>query len=182
MGFILAHRIISWLAIVILVFLAAAAAAYSSYEGSPVRQWLEEKAEEAKDLNAPEMTGLAPWLLANLPEDYVLPKLDQEQRLPVNNIPLEEQHRSADEIAEWLMVVVAESLAFDTQNYEQVTRQVTRYFLPFAYDQYLEFLKQGNIEQTLQENDLRLYSFVQEKPYLLNKGSLDGSYRWLFEV
>jgi hypothetical protein len=107
------QTIISWIATIILVVLAAAAAAYSSYEGSPVRQWLEEKAEQAKEFNAPEQTGLAPWLLAELPEGQVPPKMEMENRLPVNNIPLEQQHRSADEVAEWLMVVIAESLAFD---------------------------------------------------------------------
>ncbi len=164
-----------------LVVLAAGAAAFASYEGSPVRQWLETRAA-AKKSETPEVLYLAPFV--EIPENYVPPQSSEEleNRLPINRIPLEDQHRSADEIGEWLMVVIAESFAFDSRDFGKNINEVSRYYIPAAYDQYTAFLEQAGFKDVIEKNDLRLHSFVQDAPFLLNKGSLEGRYRWLFEV
>jgi hypothetical protein len=132
--------------------------------------------------NAPENTYIAPFV--DIPEGYTPPKTKEEldRRLPVNRTPMEKQHRSSDEIASWLTTVVSESFSFDSKNYDEVTKEVSKYYIPYSYEQYIGFLEKGAVEETIRQNDLSLHNYVQDKPFLINKGSLEGRYRWLFEV
>lgn len=172
-----------WFIFFVFLIVAAGAAAFCSYEGSPLRVWLEKRAEEERNAPTPENTLLAPFA-TDVPENYTPPttKEDIASRLPINKVPLDQQHRNEREISDWIVKIVAESLAFDGENFDNVTTNIGKYFIQSAYDEYTEFLQKGNFKNSLVSNNLRLYSFVESTPVLVTKESLEGRYRWLFKV
>jgi hypothetical protein len=136
---------------------------------------------EKKEGPQPEDTLIAP---------FADPALQQEAQtkdpgkpvLPVNAVPLNLPHRTAREVARWIMIATAESLSFDTGTFDARQKKVATYFTPEAYQKYLTFLDTGFYREKLRSGSISLHNFVREEPFMINNGVVDGSYRWLFEV
>lgn len=105
-----------------------------------------------------------------------------ETTLPVNAVPLTQPHRTAEEIAGWLQKVIPESLDFDAQGIEERLARPPAALTPGAARQYTDFLETSGFHENLKKGAFHLHSYVQETPFLLNKGLSNNTYSWLFEV
>ena len=92
------------------------------------------------------------------------------------------QHMSSAEVSLVLKQVIAETLSLTPANYDATVKNVQKYFTPAAYQQYLAFLAQTNMKQTLNEQGLQSGAFPEQDPLELNSGVFGTAYKWLFEV
>jgi hypothetical protein len=102
--------------------------------------------------------------------------------LPENKIALNLPHRNVDQVADWVVMAVSESLTYAVADTEKTYNQNLRHFDDASRAQYIEFMGTSGILSVLHSKKYYLRSFAQEKPLLLNEGVVDGRYRWLFEV
>lgn len=109
-------------------------------------------------------------------------KIEAGQALPENAVPLEISHRSPQEIGDWLMTAVSDAMSFELA--EDGTKPALKrdYFTPAGVAQFEEFLERTGIQKVIDSKKYHLRSFVRQSPLLLNEGSAQGHYRWLFEV
>jgi hypothetical protein len=127
-------------------------------------------AVDPKELEKPQDPAAA---LKNPPPKFALPE---------NKTPLDQPHRDALEISEWLTTVSSDVLTFDKADYRGKLDSTAKYFTAAGRDQYVKFLTDNNIIKVLDSGKFDVRSFVQEQPLLLNEGAVNGTYRWLFEV
>lgn len=102
--------------------------------------------------------------------------------LPFNAVPLDQPHRTADEIANWLVTAVSNALSFSPQNFAEVQNTVSNSFTPEGLAAYRSFLATSGFQSRVAQNNEVLRNYIQELPFLLNKGEVGGVYHWLFEV
>jgi hypothetical protein len=109
-------------------------------------------------------------------------KIEAGQTLPENAVPLDISHRSPKEIGDWLMTAVSDALSFEIP--QDGTKPVlkSQYFTPAGLKQFEDFLERTGIQKVLDARKYNLRSFVRQTPLMLNEGSVQGHYRWLFEV
>jgi len=134
----------------------------------------------------PEDTLMAPFID---PEDAYLAPDDNALAIPhtpETGINLEEEldlpHRSKDEIAEWLIKAVSETLNIEPETYATHRELLKTGLDMYALEDFDQFMQNSNILASLQSQNLKLHSYVEEKPVLLNAGPVEGRYRWLFEM
>jgi hypothetical protein len=101
------------------------------------------------------------------------------------NTDLAEPHRDEDQVGDWLTNKVSEIL--DTpgngqKGWDRHVESLTPLMTKSAIESYVNFMNESNILGTLTANSLQIHAFVEQKPLLLNKGVVDGRYRWLYEV
>jgi len=96
--------------------------------------------------------------------------------------PMDVAHRGEEQIGKWLMTAVSEIMMFEKPDYKASLREARPYFDAVGYKEYLTFLQSNNILKVLGSEEYYIRSFVQEIPFLLNEGAVDGRFRWLFEV
>lgn len=154
-----------------------------------------------KDNNAP-VKGPGQTLFSpfnDLPEDstphnkvdelvpYVGPT-DQGSETSALDMP----HRSQGEVADFLVHAITEMLSMGVDPTDKSRKK------PWTYEDHLQmlstgldanalaqlggFMEKSNILQILQANNQIMRIIVDDQPLLLNKGAVDGSYRWLYEV
>lgn len=92
------------------------------------------------------------------------------------------QHMSTTEVSTVLTQIIAESLSLNANNYDSVVAAQQKYFTPAAYQQYLAFLTQTNMKQTLTEQNLQSGAFPEQDPLELNSGVFGTAYKWLLEA
>jgi Type-IV b secretion system, inner-membrane complex component len=132
-------------------------------------------------VDQPSRTLVAPFAeqgqaIEKLPTATSLPEL------PENRIPLDQAHRSASEMAEWLTMSVSEVLTFKNANLNDVLEQNKKYFDANGQAQFVAFMNEKNMTKVLETGNFNMHPFVQQTPLVLNQGVVDGRYRWLFEV
>ena len=129
----------------------------------------------------PSKTLIAPFAA---PEDanQKNPEASVPTVLSVNDVNLDQPHRNPGDIGEWVDKVVAEVLTFDPDTYASLLVQMRGGCTDGAIAEYREWVEGTGIYAALQENGLQMNGVVLEKPYLLNEGVVDGSYKWLFEI
>ncbi|MCF8495210.1 MAG: DotI/IcmL family type IV secretion protein [Alphaproteobacteria bacterium] len=98
------------------------------------------------------------------------------------DLPLENAHRTREEIGQWLMMSVSETLTFDEYEFGDVPKTNRRFFDESGFRFYRDFLEDQSILKVLRSGKFHMRSIIQEHPLLLNEGPVDGRYRWLFEV
>lgn len=102
--------------------------------------------------------------------------------LPEDHIPLDRAHKDNEEVGDWAMMTLGESLTFTKPDMQSGLAPTAKYFDAAGRAQYLAFLKDSGIETTLANGKYRMHAFVQEQPLMLNQGGIDGRYRWLVEA
>ena len=102
--------------------------------------------------------------------------------LPVNSATLDQPHRSAADLAQWLQQVIAESLSFSAAGYPDHVKQLERGFTPAAINEFNAWATATGIVNALEQNQMQLNGFVSDLPFLLNEGVVAGRYRWLYEI
>lgn len=102
--------------------------------------------------------------------------------LPVNATPLDQPHRTADEIATWLVTSVSNALTFTPSAYDKQQAGLVDSFTPEGLATYRSFMESSGFQTRVTANRQILSNYIQELPFLLNKGAVGGAYHWLFEV
>ncbi|GJL86175.1 MAG: hypothetical protein DHS20C02_19500 [Micavibrio sp.] len=122
----------------------------------------------------PEDTLIAPFA-------YEDPSLSEETKTK-EGLPLNVAHRGNREIGEWLMQAVSEGMTFESGNFQEELKGTTSYFDEPGHKEYLAFLQESGIIKVLESEKYHIRSFVQHAPLLLNEGSVENRYRWLYET
>ncbi len=144
-------------------------------------------AEPEEEGPSPEETLRAPFANDKPPkqdhEKSAIERLYRPHEGPRSNtLSLAGPHRHAEEIGVWLMGVVTDALEFNAINFPENQRRVEVHFTDSGYQDYMDFITQGNFLEILARRNLHLHAVAEEKPFLLNKGALNGRFRWLFEI
>ena len=154
------------------------------------------------DSNAPvkgtDQSLEAPWLAnqptakkphsANAIDDFYVGPVDQGSETSTLDMP----HRSQGEVADFLVHAITEMLSMGVDPTDKSRKK------PWTYEDHLQmlstgmdanalaqlggFMEKSNILQILQADSLVMRVIVDDQPLLLNKGAVDGSYRWLYEM
>jgi hypothetical protein len=93
---------------------------------------------------------------------------------------IDQPHRSSDQIGEWLTSIVTQALTIDPRNYK--TDGFSPLFTPYAFKEYQTYLTNQKTIDMLNANNMKLTAFAESKPVLVQEGTLDGTYRWLFRI
>lgn len=102
--------------------------------------------------------------------------------LPVNAVPLDKPHRSVTTVGEWVQGVLPEIMTIAGADYKAELEKTAPYFDKIGRQEFMTFLQEKGIQRVLDSKRFHVRGFVQDVPFLLNEGELDGSYRWLFEI
>lgn len=97
-------------------------------------------------------------------------------------IALDQPHRGNQQVGEWLGPVLAGMLDFSAAGYDEHVRKMETGADERARADFHGFVIGSNILDTLNEHNYRLTASIEGTPLLLNKGAVDGRYRWLFET
>lgn len=92
------------------------------------------------------------------------------------------QHMSGPEISAYLNEIIAEGLSLTPSNYNRTVAGMAKYFTPSAYEQYKNYLTQGNFAQTLSSRSLQSGAYCESPPFEVNSVVQNGIYKWLFEA
>ena len=101
---------------------------------------------------------------------------------PQGNASLEDPHRGNEQVGEWLAKSVAQMLNFAPAGYEGHVAALAAYADERGRTEFHSFIVNSNILTTLNGNNYQLRGNAEGAALLLNKGAVDGRYRWLFEV
>ena len=103
-------------------------------------------------------------------------------RLPENQIPMDQPHRSKEQIKTWVVTHTSEAMSFLTGDIDESLALTKGDFSPAGREEYLAFMRRTALLQPLTGGDTTMRSVVREEPFLLNEGAVNGHYRWLYEV
>lgn len=101
---------------------------------------------------------------------------------PDIQIDMAEPHRAVPQVADWTALSVGVMLNFDAAGYGTHITAMSGYADDKTLGDFQSFVDQNKILDTLKNGNLRVTSSVEEMPLLLNKGAVDGVYRWLYEI
>ncbi len=101
---------------------------------------------------------------------------------PINTTDLSKSHRSEEDISEWLESVISEIMTFDTNNYLKETQEKSAYFSERGWKEYIRFLESSNLKNAVLSPEYKIATIVSEPPFVLNKGALNNSYKWLYDI
>ena len=138
------------------------------------------------------LAGLGPLLRNYTPDEEVLNKeaaveagefikTVADESTPEKST-LENPHRSNAQVGEWLALAVSDIINFQPDTYDQHVRDITKIADERARTEFHSFITNSNTLDTLTKNNYQLRANTEGDALLLNKGVIDGSYRWLFEV
>lgn len=108
--------------------------------------------------------------------------VDKSAGLPEDMIAQDLPHRTTAQIADWLTTKTGESLTYTASDYRVDLAKIQKNFTPDGYQQYTAFLAQTALQPLIISGNISLHSYVAEPPLLINKGPINGSFKWLFEV
>ncbi len=135
--------------------------------------------KEEKEID-PSGTLVAPFA------EKTLKPLTQEDRykalVATNNVAVDQPHRSDRELGEWLMHALAQTLSFDSSNFNSHLPELANGFSPAGLEQFKAWAIDSGILGALESNGMQLNGFVTDVPFLLNQGTIAGRFRWLYEV
>ena len=103
---------------------------------------------------------------------------DSKTNMNELNLP----HRSPEQIGEWITSIATQALTIEPATFEDKTNNFGGFFLPYAMQEYRNYLTNNQVLESLRANNMRLTAFAESKPILIQEGVLDGTYRWLFRV
>ena len=106
----------------------------------------------------------------------------QIERSSANPVPLKHAHTNEAEIGKWLMMAISETMSFQVGKDENILEKNSKFFAPSGQQQLEAFLKANNIQKVMESGRYNIRSFVRENPLLLNSGTADNRFRWLYEV
>jgi hypothetical protein len=178
------------LLIVVTIMLTMGGAYAIRNNGLPdlLAQWFPSVFDPDRDKPQPEDTLIAPFA-----EDTTAqrPRADDDNALKIPFTPVEGEsqdnmlnmpHRSKKEIGDWLVSKVSDIMNVTADEYPAHLAALKPIMTEFAIRDYDGFMRNSNILGTMAQANLKLQSYVEEEPLLLNSGEADGRYHWLLEM
>jgi hypothetical protein len=89
-------------------------------------------------------------------------------------------HMTAHALREWVMQAVTNALTFDPQDTELAKKRAS-FFEPYAMTEFQNWMAASGINQSL-GGAYTLRTVLSSDPTLLSEGTLNGTYRWVFDV
>ncbi len=108
-------------------------------------------------------------------------KISGSEQAP-GSASLEEPHRGNEQVGEWLEQSVAQMMNFAPASYDEHVRALSAYADERARADFHGFIVNSNILDTMNKSNFQLRGSTEGAALLLNRGAVDGHYRWLFEV
>ncbi len=139
--------------------------------------WLEFFFPTVKTEPTPAETLKAPFA----DQDMVIEEMDALGNAS-NMTPLHLKHRTNDVIERWVQEVVPEMLSYTSNGYVQQFSKKIINFSKAGSDEYKVFLQSANYITTLKAGNYSITGFVTNYPVILNEGSVEGSYSWVFQT
>ncbi len=96
--------------------------------------------------------------------------------------PLYLRHRPNEIITKWVEDTLPALLSYNTNSYNQQYGQKIVNLSKSGVDEYLRFLQEKNFITTLKTGRYDITGFVKNTPVVINEGSVDGRYLWLYEA
>lgn len=142
-------------------------------KANPLKKWLPElfKERHVGTEDDPAVTLIAPFA------KNVSRSPDRRSAVPLNK-----PHRSEEEIAQWLNNTIAILMSFQTSNYLKETQSKAPHFDETGWEQFSRFLQYSNLDNAIRSDSYEINTIVNGQPLLLNKGEINGSYKWLYEI
>ena len=138
------------------------------------------------------LAGLGPLLRHYTPDEEVLNKEAAVEagefiktvvdEMAPKMSTLEEPHRSNAQVGIWLSLAISNIINFQPDSYDQHVRDIAKIADDRARTEFHSFIVNSNTLDTLTKNNYQLRGNTEGDALLLNKGAIDGRYRWLFEV
>ena len=95
---------------------------------------------------------------------------------------LTDAHLSDSELKTWINTIVSQALTINNKDYYNALFQIDTHFTDEGFNQYEDYLKNAKVFDFVQEGQYALNVIVEEPPLSLNSGSVDGAYRWLYQL
>jgi len=95
---------------------------------------------------------------------------------------IDEAHRTDKELKSWITRAASESMAFEGQKSQETLNAVRRYFTADGFRQYEEYLAAANVVQSVDQSNYNVNVLIEQPPLLLNSSSIEGVYRWLYQM
>ena len=134
----------------------------------------------------PEPEGPDPAETLRAPFSYDTPRTgDIEGDVapkPTNVVPLKHAHTNEAEIGKWLVTAVSDAMSYKVGDEPDISKPNSKYFAQSGLEQYKDFLVKNNIQKVVESGRYNIRSFVKETPLLLNSGSANDRFRWLYEI
>lgn len=161
----------------ILIYITFSLALLQSAQANILQSWFPElfAKHEVGTEHDPQKTLTAPF--AN-------PELKAQTRnfSPDNAIALNKPHRNNTDISRWLTDNISRIMTFESTDYLRETQDKAAFFNETGWQQYIKFLTDSKINNAISSPQYGIYTFVDDLPLLLNKGAINDSYKWLYEV
>lgn len=134
----------------------------------------------------PEADEPDPGETLKAPFSYETPKadniVDDVTAKSTNVVPLKHAHTTGAEIGKWLVTAVSDAMSYNVGDEPDISETNGKYFAQSGLAQYRDFLTKNNIQKVIESGRFNVRSFVKEDPLLLNSGSANDRFRWLYEV
>lgn len=101
---------------------------------------------------------------------------------PEDSVAQDLPHRTAAQVADWVTTKTSEALTYTDADYRLDLAKIQKDFTPEGYQQYTSFLASTELQPLITSGNYSLRSYVTETPLLLNKGPVNGGFKWLYEV
>tara|TARA_B100001989_G_scaffold37411_2_gene22493 strand:+ start:2987 stop:3670 length:684 start_codon:yes stop_codon:yes gene_type:complete len=131
-----------------------------------------------EDKTKPTDDGRAPFA----DPDAIMDGPSLEEKMAGNTSPLHIRHRLNSEIAKWVEAEISIAMTYDAENYKDQYAQKAKSFDKKGLEEYVKFLQDNKIVQTLKSGAYDVRGIVKDVPVLLNEKAIGGRYRWLYRA
>lgn len=95
---------------------------------------------------------------------------------------LSSSHRTIKEIELWTQNAAIEVLTFSKGDHEERFAEFKPYFTKAGWKKYTDYIEKTAVLKTIKTSNYSLNSIVKGGSRVVNKGAINGKYRWLVEV
>lgn len=114
-------------------------------------------------------------------EDAVIEEMDATGSTK-NAMPLDQRHRTNGVMTLWIQQTVPTLLTYKTDGYNNEYKEKVALFSAGGLKEYNKFLQDLNYITTLKTGRYDITGVLQNYPVVINEGSVDGRYRWLYQM
>ncbi len=95
---------------------------------------------------------------------------------------LENPNRTPQQIVDWGTDVVNQALTIDPATADENQKKLSVYFIPYALEEYKNYLATTGIVGTLNANKMVMQSISSEGGLVTRQGAIAGTYHWLVRI
>lgn len=95
---------------------------------------------------------------------------------------LENPNRTPQQVVDWGTDAVNQALTIDPATAEENQKKISALFIPFALEEYKNYLATTGIVNTLNANKMVMRAISSEGGLVTRQGAIAGSYHWLVKI